>query len=86
MSSAPVNTETAETVVAVDGSVEAPVKVRKFTLNRALKKIEAVENKNTKLALDNKKLKEALLELRSAHSRIRRIPKAAAPVVPATTE
>ena len=83
MSSAPVNPET---VVAVDAPVEAPVKVRKFTLNRALKKIDAVENKNTKLALDNKKLKEALHELRSAHSRIRRIPKAAVPVVPATTE
>jgi hypothetical protein len=58
---------------------DAPVKVRKFTLNRALKKIDAVENKNTKLVEDNKKLKAALHEIRSAHSRIRRIPK---PVVP----
>ncbi len=82
MSSTPTNPEVVSAVVTSTED-QQPAKVRKFTLNRALKKIEAVEHKNTKLALDNKKLKEALHELRSAHSRIRRIPKA---VVPETTE
>jgi chaperonin cofactor prefoldin len=72
-------------VEAVDVStenVENVPKVKKITLNRALKKIETVESKNARLAADNKKLKAQLAEVRSAHSRIRRIPKAA-PVVEA---
>jgi hypothetical protein len=77
MSSTPTDSNA---VPVVDVAADAPVKVRKFTLNRALKKIDAVENKNTKLVEDNKKLKAALHEIRSAHSRIRRIPKAAVPV------
>jgi len=47
------------------------------------KQLESLKAKNEKLAVSNKALKSQLQDLKSSHSRIRRIPKV--PVVPETS-
>lgn len=65
--------------IAIDEQV--PKQKRKAAAppsQKVLKTIESLKNKNAKLAEDNKKLKATLSNIKSANSRIRRIPKVVA--------
>lgn len=63
----------------VDLSVAAPkIKKTRLVHPKDQKTIDALKAKNLKLTEDAKSLKKQVSELRSAHSRIRRIPKTAA--------
>jgi hypothetical protein len=73
----------AETV----GDTTQPAKKPKraiFVHPKIQKQIDALKAKNDKLVADAKGLKKHIAELKSSHSRIRRIPKPAAPA--ASTE
>ena len=67
----------AEAVVAVE-SAEHPAKKKKtvFVHPKTQKQLDTLKTKNEKLIEDAKALKKTISELKSSHSRIRRIPKA----------
>lgn len=87
----PASAETPAPVV-VDGhnvgDSVAPTATKKkrpvFVPPKVQKQLDALKSKQDKLVADNKALKKQLAELKSSHSRIRRIPKAPVPAPPAS--
>lgn len=67
----PIQPETAEEIAP-----SAPKKRRAIVVPpKAQKRLEVLQSKVEKLSNDNKALKKQLADIKSAHSRIRRIPK-----------
>lgn len=55
-------------------------------VGRVQKHIDALKQKNAKLAEENSRLKQQLAELKASHSRIRRIPKKTAAAAETQTD
>jgi len=76
-----------ENVVATQPAQEQASKKKRpvFVPPKVQKQLDAMKVKHDKLIADNKALKKQLADLKSSHSRIRRIPKAPVPAAPAST-
>jgi len=83
--SCPLPTDTTPIATAdVETPVDAPKRKKTAAIPvKITRKLESLEAKNTKLVDEVKKLKLANAQLKSSHSRIRRIPKPAAAPAPA---